>query len=310
MQTRSIKRHAFVWLTAATLLSLGSAAIAQMPAEPTMHQIYEAAQAGRIDQAQMMLQQVLVAHPNSAKAHFVQAELAVRQGQLARARDSLATAEKLAPGLPFAKGEAVQHLRDQLSGKATTPAARASSDRLATPAKAAPAPVAPSSPFPWGLALAGAAGVAGLGMLLLRRKQAAAAPMASRFASPSPAASPGMPPQPATGGLGGQQFFGNGNPAMPGGMPSAGSGIGGKVVGGLAAGLAVGAGVMAAQAIGKNLMGDNDHPQHPPAANPLAESTLAPGGGDLGGENFGISDTSSWDDGGAGGAVDDGDWDR
>ena len=35
-------------------------------------------------------------------------------------------------------------------------------------------------------------------------------------------------------------------------------GLGGKVMGGLATGLAVGAGVMAAQAIGKSLMGNDE----------------------------------------------------
>mgnify|MGYP003868170939 CR=1 FL=1 len=54
-----------------------------------------------------MIQQVLIGHPNSAKAHYVQAEIAARQGQLPRAREALATAEKLAPGLPFAKAESV-----------------------------------------------------------------------------------------------------------------------------------------------------------------------------------------------------------
>lgn len=174
------------------------------------------------------------------------------------------------PGLPFAKAEAVQHLRDQLSGKATSPAAvKPLSDRAASPSMAAPAAAAATAagaPFPWGIALAG------------------------------------------TAGLGGPQFFGNGNPAAPGGMPSAGSGIGGKIVGGLATGLAVGAGVMAAQAIGKSLLGDNDHPQHPPASAPPSEAAFTPGSSDLDGENFGIGDSGSWDDGG--GASDDGDWDR
>lgn len=159
------------------------------------------------------------------------------------------------PGLPFAKAEAVQHLRDQLSGKATSPAAvKPLSDRAASPSMAAPAATAAAAataataataagaPFPWGIALAGAAG------------------------------------------------------------------LGGKIVGGLATGLAVGAGVMAAQAIGKSLLGDNDHPQHPPASAPPSEAAFTPGSSDLDGENFGIGDSGSWDDGG--GASDDGDWDR
>jgi hypothetical protein len=61
--------------------------------------------------------------------------------------------------------------------------------------------------------------------------------------------------------LSGPQTFGTDVSAAPGSGqapygPAPGSGLGGKVMGGLATGLAVGAGVVAAQAIGKSLMGD------------------------------------------------------
>ena len=92
-----------------------------------------AAQALGLTQAQTMIQQVLVLHPKSAKAHFVQAELAARQGQIARAREALAEAEKLAPGLPFAKPEAVQSLRAVLAAK---PAATAPHSAVAQPPQA------------------------------------------------------------------------------------------------------------------------------------------------------------------------------
>ena len=68
-----------------------------------MTEIYTTAQAGKLDQAQVMIQQVLISHPKSAKAHFVQSELYARQGNLGRAREALSNAEKLAPGLPFAR---------------------------------------------------------------------------------------------------------------------------------------------------------------------------------------------------------------
>jgi len=79
-------------------------------------------------------------------------------------------------------------------------------------------------------------------------------------------------------------------------------------MGGVATGLAVGAGVMAAEAIGRNLMGghNNAAPQLDSLDNnrlePLAQNT------DMGGENFGISDTS-WDDA-AGSDAGGGDWDN
>jgi hypothetical protein len=89
-------------------------------------------------------------------------------------------------------------------------------------------------------------------------------------------------------------------------------GLGGKVMGGLATGLAVGAGVMAAQAIGKSLMGNDDHPVHHPdslASNNGYEPFA--GNNDLGGQNFGVNDGGSWDDGNAmaSGGDGGGDWD-
>ena len=110
MMNRSLMQRLARWLAVAVLLGagLGAGLGAMAQTEPTLNQIYDAAQAGRMEQAQTMIQQVLVLHPKSAKAHFVQAELAARQGQIARAREALAEAEKLAPGLPFAKPEAVQ----------------------------------------------------------------------------------------------------------------------------------------------------------------------------------------------------------
>jgi len=52
----------------------GAPALADPATDPTVHQIYEAAQAGHFDQAQQMLDQVLRDHPKSGKAHYVVAE--------------------------------------------------------------------------------------------------------------------------------------------------------------------------------------------------------------------------------------------
>ena len=122
MMNRSLMQRLARWLAVAVLLvaGLGAGFGAMAQAEPTLKQIYDAAQAGRLEQAQTMIQQVLVLHPKSAKAHFVQAELAARQGQIGRAREALAEAEKLAPGLPFAKPEAVQSLRAALVAQPAT----------------------------------------------------------------------------------------------------------------------------------------------------------------------------------------------
>lgn len=48
--------------------------------EATMHQVYLAAEAGKFNEAQSMMDKVLLDHPNSAKAHFVEAELLAKRG--------------------------------------------------------------------------------------------------------------------------------------------------------------------------------------------------------------------------------------
>jgi len=79
-------------------------------------------------------------------------------------------------------------------------------------------------------------------------------------------------------------------------------------MGGVATGLAVGAGVMAAEAIGRNLMGG--HNSATPLPDQLDNNRFEPipQNADMGGNNFGIADTS-WDDGGSNDAGG-GDWDN
>ena len=299
-------------LAVAALMAAGLG-LAMAQAEPTMNQIYQAAQAGKLDQAQVMVQQVLISHPNSAKAHYVQAELFARQGLASRGRDALVLADKLAPGLPFAKPEAVLALRAQLASTPGLPAVREPANKAFGALEPA-APAAPSS-FPLGLGLALGGAAIAVAILLLRKKTSQVPASPAAYAGASGMGNPGT----MGSGLSGPQTFGAAAGAAPGygqagyGQPPygqpAGSGIGSKVAGGLAAGLAVGAGVMAAQAIGRSFSGNNE--QHPAHLNDNASSggQMLPGNADLGGQNFGINDTSSWDDaGGSSDAGGGGDW--
>jgi uncharacterized protein len=304
MRFQSLLRLVYSWLVIAAFLSAGPA-MAQ--SEPTLKQIYIAADSGKLDQAQSMIQQVLVAHPASAKAHFVQSELFLRQGKLDSAREALATADKLAPGLPFANSEAIQGLRARLASR-SLPAGKVES--ASTPPNGIPV-TSPSSTSAssWELPVLLVVGVIGLGYMAFRRKPP------SIVSAPAPAQYPG--------GLGGAQTFGNAvNTPAAQGTPmqspyaqsgaTGGSGLGGRVMGGLATGLAVGAGVMAAEAIGKTLTG-NHNPAGAPAehlrgSDPLPGSI---GADDMGGQNFGVEDNGSWDDGGSAdmGGGGGGDWD-
>ena len=80
-------------------------------------------------------------------------------------------------------------------------------------------------------------------------------------------------------------------------------------MGGVVTGLAVGAGVMAAEAIGRNLMGH--HNSTAGQSNNLSNNDVQPinRNPDMGGSNFGVDDGGSWDDAGSGDAGSGSDWD-
>jgi hypothetical protein len=286
MNSRFFHLHLARWLMVLSLLGFGMAAMAQ--SEPSLNQVYAAAQAGKLDEAQGMVQQVLIAHPQSAKAFYVRAELYARQGKLPLAREAFATAERLAPGLPFAKPDAVQALRTELQSRSGSPAAGGTTTTVA-----APAATASRSPS-WGFLLLIAGGVIAAGYFLFRNK------------APQGAALRSDPSYANMNGLNGPQSFGMGGAPLqssypPSGYaPQAGTGMGGRIMGGVATGLAVGAGVMAAEAIGRNLMGNHADRSGPSWDNssgndyqPISSNS------DMGGDNFGVNDGSSWDDGGA-----------
>jgi uncharacterized protein len=296
------------------LAAFGLTSLALAQSEPTIKQIYDTAQSGQVDKARQMTQEVLRNHPKSAKAHFVMAELDAAQGRAAEAREELAQAESFAPGLPFARPEAVQALRSRLSAK---PALR-SSDYEA-PAAAAPVRDAPGSSFPWGWILLGAVGIA-----------VVATVMRSRAAARSASVNPNNYSAPSAGDWGrqptgyGPQPYG----PQPYGPAPAQPGMGGNIMGGLATGLAIGAGALAAEEIGRRMLGS--HEQHNlgsdgtrPVSHPQSDSSLARdagigdidrlssgGGGPALPDDFGINDAGSWDDGGGSfGGGDGGGWD-
>jgi hypothetical protein len=261
--------------------------------EPTIDQIYQAANAGRLAEADRMIDQVLGTHPNSAKAHYVKAELAARESNAAVARKELETAQRLAPGLPFAKADAVAALRAEVNG---SPASAAMTPGVAAH-EAAPvgAAAAPAPRIPVTLVALVALGIAGL--LLWRRRPAQLAPTSS-YAPAPPVSGPFEPAGPAAGA--------GASPAAPWAQPSMGSTIGR----GLATGLAVGAGALAAEEIGRRMFGHQEQPLGHSGVLPESERGLLDPGvnADMGGQDFGIGDAGTWDDGGSQDAGA-GDWD-
>ncbi len=250
-----------------------------LAADPTAGQIYQAAQSGHLAQAQQMIHQVLRDHPNSAKAHFVAAELDARAANYGLARQELAAAESLQPGLPFASAHAVSELRRQLGEAPRAARVRRSG--------------AGSSHIGWAVLLIG--GVL-LVWMIVRRRMAAA----SANAYPGPF-SGAMPP----GGMPQGGPMGPGPGYAPGGYPPGYGPAGGSgMLHNIGTGLAIGAGVAAGEELVGHLLnpGSGGGLMPDASAAPLDPQANA----DLGGNDFGISDPGSWDDGSGGGGWDSG----
>jgi len=267
------------WILIAVLCS-GAALAAG--SDPTVGQIYEAAQAGQLAQAEQMVSQVLQDHPRSGEGHYVAAEVYARAGDFATARRELATAEALEPGLPFARAASVQALQAELAqgryvrrvqrvpyAPYETSAARSHSSRL------------------WSLILVLVAGVVIIAALARRRSQPVIYP-------PQYPGQPGVPPT----GVGPMGMGGGVVPPYPYGY---GAGPGSGIMGSIGTGLAVGAGVAAGEAlVGRVLSGPQTGGIIPAAG--AEQIAPPPDNSDMGGANFGVADDGSWgDDGSAGG---------
>ena len=266
-------------LAASTLtlaMSFSGPVLAQA-ADPTVHQIYEAAQAGHFDQAQQMMDQVLRDHPNSGKAHYIQAELYAKEGKTSLARAELTKAEEFDPGLTKENPRSVQELKSQLG---MIP--------HATGTRTGMMPAAQTARFPWGTVLVLALVVGVLWMLFRRRSPY----------SQYPATGPGVGGGP--GGYGGPGP-GYGGPGYGGPV---GGGMGSGIAGGLASGLAVGAGVVAGEELAHHFLDGNGNRRDGgviPSAEAADSDWQQSSNSDMGGSDFGVNDPGSWDDGSGGG---------
>ena len=256
---------------------------------PTLDQVYQAAHAGRLDEAQRMMDVVLKAHPNSAKAHFVEAELLAKQGQMGAANEELNQAQRLKPDLTFASPQAVQDLKNRIAASRRV----SQSAGYQTPADQ------PQSGFPWGLLLLGVGAIAVIMMIMRAMNSRNAAAFPTNYQPQQP----GMQ-NPNSGGMGGGGMGGGGMAPMGGGM--GGGGMGSGIMGGLATGAAVGVGMVAGEALAHRFM-DGGHS----SAAPVADNSWGNNASDnMGGSDFGIANNSSWDDNSnvADSGSDGGDW--
>jgi hypothetical protein len=268
-----LKSRLWLLAPAALLLPLllAASSVPAAAADPTMREVYATARAGQVDKAIEMMGVVLKDHPQSAKAHYVQAELLAKQKRLSEARAELATAERLDPALKGIQPQSVSALKGQLGGAVKAVEARG-----------------PSRSFSWFWPVAIGIGVFALLAFFRRRNRAEV------FQPPVGGAYNGGPngygqqTYPQQGGFGGGGFGGGGFG-------------GGGLMGNLAAGAAAGVGFAAGERIIDGMFGEHEEKREQPSNWSGGDSNA-----DMGGDNFGISD-DSWDAGDSGGG-DSGDW--
>lgn len=275
-----------------SLVLMGLSASNALATDPSMSEVYKAAESGNFAQANAMMKQVLSDHPNSGKAHFVNAELMAKEGRIEAARDELQIAEKLAPGLPGIKPEAVSGLKARLSAP---PPAVAQNNNYAPVAQHSSSNS--SSILPWVIGFAVVAFIFFVYRMFARPQQV-------------------YMPQPQYGNMGPTPMGGvapMGQPYGPAPM-GGGGGMGSGIMGGLVTGAAVGAGMVAGEALMHNVLGDHGNSNSggfaPNNSNNLqgnAYPSQGSGNYDMGGNNFGVQDSGSWDDSSSGGGGSD-DW--
>lgn len=116
------------------LLAMALAAALASPAlaaQATPHDdIQTAIQAGRFAQADREIAQVLAAHPDSAKAHYVDARLLADEGKWPLAQAELHQAERLDPGMGFARPGVLQAFTRQVQDHVQAGPVKSSSSGL------------------------------------------------------------------------------------------------------------------------------------------------------------------------------------
>ncbi len=273
--------------------ALAAATVASMPAQaagadPTIPEVYKAADAGRFDDAQKMMDQVLKDHPNSAKAHFVEAELLSKEARYSDAQTELSTALRLDSTQSFAKPGRVQELQNIINGTHQTRVVQHT---------APPAPVYVSRPQPQ----SSGNGIGLIAIIII---------FVAIFAVIAMVRSAMRRNVVVTGGYGPGGGYAPGGYAPGYGPGYGGGGMGSGILGGLATGAAVGAGIVAGEELMEHMTGRDrertEYVRDDGVRNDTSWDDNSRSNNDMGGNDFGVSDSSSWDSGGdSGGGSDD-----
>ncbi len=200
---------------------------------PTTQEVESAVQQGHYGQAESMMSEVVAAKPDSAKAHYVYAEMLAHNRNFAKAGQEAARARELDPAIKFTTPDKFSAFEQLLQREQSTAQSRSS----VAPSALAPTPAQASSSLPAIPGWVWAAGLAAIAFVLWRgfnRSRAGVPGVASTgMAGTAPAA--GTPLNPGAPGM---APYG---PGMPGAAPGSGMlGTGMAVAGGVAGGMLLG----------------------------------------------------------------------
>jgi hypothetical protein len=99
-------------LVTVNVTAADSSSTSSTPAsEPSVQDILNAANSGQMGKAKKMVEQVLASHPNSAKAHYLAAQIYAKMGERAPAREELSRAQQLDPAMSFVNADQLSQLR-------------------------------------------------------------------------------------------------------------------------------------------------------------------------------------------------------
>jgi len=205
---------------------------------PSLSDVEAQVQQGHYAQAESMMSEVVAAKPNSARAHYVYAEILAHGGKFAAAAGEARLARQLDPDIKFTSADkfaAFEALLQRQQAQSTKARVAPSATESAAPAAAARAPAEASAGIPSWVWIGG---LAVIGFLLWRGFARSRAAAGSTMAAPgaygaapagTTAVQPGMQPgmQPGVPAAG-----------YPAARPGAGMlGLGAAAVGGVAAGM-------------------------------------------------------------------------
>ncbi len=323
------------WVVAASLVAAGTCAWAL----PSVQDVESAVKQGQYAQAETMMKEVVDAKPNSARGHYLYAEILAHNARFGQAAEEARAASKIDPAIGFTQPEKFRAFQDLLAREQRAETTRATTSSSTTAPQVAAersttAPVAPAREnAPQGGGVPGWIWIVGLAVIAYAlwrgfsrsRAPTGAAVMPANNAGAMPGQGVGPAGYPPNGPMGGPGYGQAPGGYGPGYAPQAGSrgggllGTGLAAAGGVAAGMALdrmmhsgesgrpanyadgGSGDLS-QASNFNNGGGND------AARQLEDRGVdfGTGGNDWGGDAGGGGGGGSFDGGGGGGSDDGG----